>query len=301
MYGPLIIAYLFLGGAAAGALTVVSAWSLALRRSRARNQLAARALAVGASPERIVAAFVALRARVYVVGLAMLAFAMLCLLWDLGSPARALLVFLRPHPTTLTFGAYTLAFELALATLLTIARLTGFPRLRERTFAVLEALCCAGGVATMAYTGVFLMGGAVAFWNTWALVGLFTLSSLSAGLSAVLLIDWLTQGRTPLLRAAKPLQRFHLACLAVEAVFLALFTVAACTNPDASGALALLAAPDMLPTAAIGVVGFGIIAPAALEIYSLTRTDCRTIPAADVTCLTGCLILRAVVIACGVH
>lgn len=291
MYGPLVIAYLFLGGAAAGMLCAMSAWSL---RERSMER-------VGHRSARFAAAFSVLRQRTYLVGFVTLALAMVCLLWDLGSPGKALLVVLRPHPTVLTFGAYTLAVEAALALLLASTHLLGAPRLKKRTLAAIEALCFVGGLATMSYTGVFLLGGGIAFWNTWTLVGLFTFSSLSAGISTVLLIDWLAQGQTVLLRAARPLQKAHLACLAAEGLFLALFVFDAFANPAAAAACELLFSPDMLATASIGVLGFGIAVPAAFEAYSIARTDCRTIPVADVACLLGCLILRYLVIVCGIR
>lgn len=231
----------------------------------------------------------------------MLALAMVCLLWDLGSPEKALLVLLRPHPTVLTFGAYALAIEAMLAITLAAACLLGIPHLKERAYALLEILCCLGGVATMSYTGVFLFSGGIPFWNTWALVGLFTFSSLSAGISTVLLVDWLAQGQTILLRAARPLQKAHLVCLAAESAFLALFAAHAFFDPTAATARNLLLSPDMLATALVGVFGFGIAAPAVFEAYSITRTDCRTIPAIDVACLLGCLTLRYLVIACGIR
>lgn len=291
MYGPLVIAYLFLGGAAAGALFVMAAWSLRVRmaqRTRPRHA-------------RLAAAFDTLRARVYLVGFIMLALAMVCLLWDLGSPDRALLVLLRPHPTVLTFGAYTLAIEAMLALVLASASVLGTPRLKGTTLAALEILCCIGGLATMSYTGVFLLSGGIPFWNTWTLVGLFTFSSLSAGISTVLLVDWIAQGRTALLCAARPLQAAHLACLAAESMFFALFVLAAFADPATAAARGLLLSPDMLATASVGVVGLGMATPAVFEAYSLARTDCRTIPAVDVACLIGCLTLRYLVIACGIR
>lgn len=264
---------------------MVSAWSLSFRREPHSKRLAS--------------AFATLRVRVYAVGFLLLALAMVCLLWDLGLPERALLVFLRPHATVITFGAYTLAVEIILAALLLTAHLPSAINLHGTALTAVEVLCCVGAVCVMAYTGVFLTGGAIAFWNSWALVGLFTFSALSSGVSVVLLIDWFTQGQALLLRAAKPLQKWHLACLAFETAFLALFVGAAFENPAARASVDLLLAPDMLATALVGVGGFGIVLPAALEAYSLTRIDCRTIPVSDVVCLFGGLCLRYVVITCG--
>ena len=113
LYGSLVIAYLFLGGTAAGALFVISAWSLLFRRAQ--------------RPSRLQTAFEALRRRVYIAGVVLLVFAMVCLLWDLGNPGRALLVFLHPHPTVITFGAYTLAIETLVATLLSLVSLSQGP------------------------------------------------------------------------------------------------------------------------------------------------------------------------------
>ncbi|HIR01743.1 MAG TPA: polysulfide reductase NrfD [Candidatus Aveggerthella stercoripullorum] len=287
MYGPLIIAYLFFGGAAAGALFVVCAWSIFFRRTP--------------QPERLADAFATLRRRILGTGVVLLAFAMMCLLWDLGNPERALLVFLHPHPTAITFGAYSLAACAFLAATLFAERFFGKPALRGRARLALELLCCAASLAVMSYTGVFLLQGAIPLWQHWSIVGLFTFSSLSAGVSIVMLIDWFTQGNRLLLRSVKPLQRLHLLCLACETAFLALFVWAACANPNAQNAIALLAAPDMLATAIIGACGMGIALPASMEGYALARTECRTIPVADMLCLTGCLTLRYCVITCGVY
>lgn len=289
MYGPLVITYLFLGGAAAGALFVASTWSLAARRSeRLQNPLFA-------------AAFDTMRKHVYAAGFIMLAFAMACLLWDLGSPQRALLVFLRPRPTVLTFGAFTLSVEAGVTAVLASSSLLGKPRLPKGLFTTLEALCCLGALATMGYTGVFLFESGMPAWSTWTLVALFVFSSLSAGISTVLLIDWVAQGRARLLKAAKPLQKAHLACLAGEGAFFTLFMLHVFDDPSATAAKSLIMQQDMTATIALGVVGFGMAVPAALEAYSLTRAECRTIPAADAACLLGCFILRAVVVACGIR
>ena len=288
LYGSLVIVYLFLGGAAAGALFVMSAWSFAFRRSE--------------NPARLLTAFESLRRRTYTVGFLLLAFAMICLLGDLGNPGRALMVFFLPHPTVITFGAYTLAIEALLAALLLAASLPNSPlALRGRWLDIVEALCCIGALATMAYTGIFLFQGSIPFWNHWSIIVLFVFSSLSSGVSVVLLIDWFTQGQSLLLRATKPLQICHVACLAAEVVFLTLFVNAAFRNPLADASLSLLMEPEMLAIAGVGVIGMGIALPITLETYSITRKECRAIPVSDFICLLGGLCLRYCLITCGVH
>lgn len=232
----------------------------------------------------------------------MLVFAMVCLLWDLGNPGRALLVFLHPHPTVITFGAYTLAIETLVATLLSLVSLSQSPlSLHGRARGTVEILCCVGALATMAYTGVFLFQGGIPFWNHWSIIALFVLSSLSSGVSVVLLIDWVTQGQSLLLRATKPLQLCHIACLIAETVFLAIFSFAAFGNPSANASVNLLMEPNMLAIALVGVMGAGIVAPLTLETYSATHKECRTIPVSDFVCLFGGLCLRYCLIACGAH
>lgn len=287
--GSLVILYLFLGGAAGGALLVMSAWSLAYYRSRNRSF-------------RFRRAFRSLQKAVYVIATLMLICSVLCLVWDLWHPERALLMFTRARPTILTFGAFVLAatglvgFALAASNLLNL-RLVG-----GRARKALEAICCPLAACVMLYTGAFLANNAsVPFWHTWTLLPLFFFSSLSSGISVVLLIDYFVQHQTLLLQAARPLQRVHLVCLALEAVLLALFALHAFETPRAANSLSLLMEQSMLSTAIIGVLGFGLLVPFLLELYSLRRTTCRTIPVSDVVCLMGCLCLRYVIAMCGVH
>lgn len=290
MYGLLAIAYLFLGGAAGGSCLVMAAWSLAFhRRGRQHNH-------------RTRSAFDALLSKVYGIMTFALIGAVLCLVYDLGIPDRALLVLLRPHPTILTFGAFILSGQVAVTALLAAANVFNMHVIGRRARKALEVIAVPLSLATMLYTGVFLASNvSIPFWNTPWLVALFFLSSLSSGISAVLLIDYFTQGQTLLLRAAKPLQKLHLACLVAEAAALALFLRAGALNHSASKSLALLAEPNMLSVGIVGVIVFGIALPFLLESYSLTRRDCRTIPFSDVVCLIGSFCLRWCVIMCGVH
>lgn len=290
MYGILVIAYLFLGGAAGGTFLVMSAWSL-----RLHSRYPFR---TGQMRE----SFRGLKSFVYAAATAALALALVCLLWDLDHPDRALLIFTEARPTVLTFGAFTLSLLLLLGILLTLANLFHVRLLGGRVKRVLELLCIPAAVAVMGYTGVFLYSNiGIPFWHTGTLVGLFFLSALSSGLSVVMLVDYFVQGRTRILRAVKPLQAAHLACLALEAGFLAVFIAHAFATPTAAPSLTALTSPDILPAALIGAVGFGIVVPFLLESYALLRKERRAIPVSDFVCLLGALCLRWSVIVCGVH
>jgi formate-dependent nitrite reductase membrane component NrfD len=293
LFGTLVILYLFLGGAAAGTLFVMSVWSIAFHRADARHEK---------HHYRLQRAFKSLMSRSYVTGLILLVFSILCLIGDLGSPERALSLFLKPHATVITFGSYALLLELLLGILLAAANLFDLALISGRIRKLLEIFCCLCSCAVMVYTGVFLASNAsVPFWNTWTLVALFLFSSLSAGISVVLLTDYFIKSQTLLLRAARPLQKTHLALLLAEALSIAAFLAIVIPNPATHKSVALLMGPDILPTAIIGAVGMGIVAPFVLEIYTLRIKEDRTIPISDVVCLIGGLCLRYITIICGVH
>ncbi len=291
-FGSLVIAYLFLGGASAGAFFVMSVWSLGFHASDtvARHHV------------RLRTAFKALKSRVYTISLIMLAVSLICLVFDLQYPDRALLLFLRPRLTPMTFGAFALAIEALLGLLLALSNVFKIPFLSGGVKRILEILCAICSIAVMGYTGVLLASQeAVALWHEWSLVALFFFSALSSGVSAVLLIDYFIQGQTLLLRAARPLQKAHLVCLALEGTSLAIFAHAILSKPAAANSVALLMEPGMLSTAVVGIVGMGILVPFLLELNSLMHKECRTIPVSDVICLIGSFCLRYCVVLCGVH
>lgn len=289
MFGTLLIAYLFLGGTAAGILFVMSCWSLAFQQSKTQHST------------RMLFTFETLRKRCYALGFVLLTASMLCLFWDLGSPERALLLFLMPHVTFVTLGAFCLTAELAIGLILTLSHWIGVPRLNRSFTTVLETACALLACVIMAYTGAFLASGSVPLWDTWTLIALFVFSSFSSGVSATLLVDWFTQSQTVPLRTVKPLQKIHVAALIGEATAMAAFIYAAVTNSAASTAISLLIKPDMLSNALIGAIGMGICVPLIAETYSLSHKETRSLPAADVACLMGGLIMRYVVVTCGVH
>lgn len=285
-----VIAYLFFGGAAGGVYFTMAIWSLSFHRKDARHS------------HNLRQAFKTLLSRTYAIALVLLAVSMACLMGDLLYPERALLIFLRPHASLLTFGAFSLAAQLLVGLVLAIANAFDVKAISGKARKHLEAASVFLSAAIMTYTGLFLASHAsVPFWNTPWLVALFLFSSLSSGLSVVLLAECFAQGQSILLRSAKPLQKIHLACLAFEAASLALFLQNSFSNPHAANSIALLTEPNMLATGTVGVVAFGIVVPFLLEAYSLTRKECRAIPFSDVICLIGGFLLRYCIIMCGAH
>ena len=290
LYGTLVIAYLFLGGAAGGTFLVMASWSLVLHRSYPHRSALVRR------------DFRLLRGRIYALATATLAAAMLCLLWDLDYPERALMIFMAARPTVLTFGACVLTGLLIVGALLVLANLFHLRFFTGAFKRMLEVVCASLAIAVMGYTGVFLYSNVgISFWHTPLLVGLFFCSALSSGLSTTMLADYFSHAEAKLVHAVRPLQKCHLACLAAELLFMIAFVATAWTNLQSAGAIAALLSPEVLSTALVGALGLGIAVPAALESYALLRKEQRAIPVSDFVCLIGALCLRWTVIVCGVH
>lgn len=291
MFSELIITYLFLGGASGGTFLVISLWSLIFHSSEHRLH-----------NRRLRLAFRTMKRVVYPVAFIMLLVSLACLFFDLKMPDKALLLFLRPRLTPLTFGAFALAAEALVGGLLVIANVLR-PRWATGTVkTVLEAVCVVTSLAVIVYTAVYLYAQkAVALWDSPWLIPLFLCSSTSAGISTVLLCNWFVEGKTLLLRATRPLQRTHLIILAAEAVSLIAYCLSVASSTPEGRPLMLFSDPVLLQTLLLGTVDMGIAVPFALESYTLARRPWRAIPVSDVVCLIGGFCLRWCLIMGGTH
>lgn len=291
MYSELVIIYLFLGGASGGAFFVMSLWSLVFHHSERHLH-----------DRRLRLAFRVMKRIVYVVALLLLLISMGCLFADLRVPSNALLLLTQPQATPLNFGFFVLTALACVGSALVVANSLRPRRLTGRIKATLEIVCIIASCAAMIYTAVYLFNQkAVALWNSPWLIALFLFSSVSSGVSIVLLCNWFAQGRTLLLRAARPLQRVHIGVLLLEGVAFALYAAAVLANPDTATSLALFRNPALWQTALIGALGMGIVAPLILETYALTCKQWRAIPVSDVICLVGGFCLRWCLIMGGAH
>lgn len=284
-----IVTYLFLGGASGGVLLASSIWSLAFRHRR-----------VAASARRRLA-FATFYQRCMLLGSLAVLTSILLLFWDLGRADRVLMLVFTSTPNLLTLGAVSLGVLLVAAAVLAAVLTFRIP-LPGAARTVVEVVCAASAVVVIFYTGLYLYSmEAVPFWHTPALVATFVFSSLSTGTSLMLLVAYFTRDQAQLLGAVAPLQRLHVACIALEATSLAFFLHAAVENPEAGRSLALLTEPQMLSTAVVGVGVMALAVPFGAELYSLSRHCNRSLPAADVVCLTGGFLLRFCIVACGAH
>ena len=300
MFSTLVIGYLFLGGAGAGALVVLCLLECANARRRfgfaeGRTRLgltfAGRAMEplrtvavtgpraagsrLGSRPRSadrprsggfsLVSAFalpVEFFARAWVVCAVVLALGVLCLAADLGRLDRVAALVLHPQPTAMTVGAYALAAGLAVAVAFAAgSNLDGLLPTPSLVYALSAAGVLAGFVV-MAYTGVLLASlDSVLFWKTWLLPAVFVLSSLSCGVALAFAAAAFTQTRQNLVRALANLAAVDGALIALEAAALAALVAWGLSGEGTRASAQALVAGDLAPVFWGAVAALGMAAP----------------------------------------
>ncbi len=254
MFDALVIAYLFLGGtgAALGGLLGLLTLGQVLGLGESGRGQHLNGLSSG-QHRRFFGFGNVLAAAVCLLGA-------VCLLFDMERPDKVLVLLTSPNTSLVAMGAYSLGAVLLLSAL------AGVLHLHRRTLppAAGALLCAAQLVAacvTMTYTALLLMGfRTVAFFQTWALVGLFFCSSASCGLALATL--------TGMVLRVFPLERGHERTAAAEAalsllegLFLVLFMIHA--HYAAPQAFAQLATGPLAWAFWTVVVGCGVASPVA--------------------------------------
>ena len=118
----------------------------------------------------------------------MLGVAALFLLLDLGRPQLFWLLFVRPTGSLLSLGAFLLSATLLVALLL-LVDVAVRPLVGSKARKATEVVLCALSLGVMVYTGLYMACmESVPLWNNPALPVLFAFSSLSSGLSCVLVL-----------------------------------------------------------------------------------------------------------------
>ena len=298
-----IVMYLFLGGATGGLLLLCSVYSAVFYRRK------------GATPEEVFA-FERYSARSYLVAFILALASSACLVFDLGSPMKVLVLFLHPTKTVISFGAYILAATiLVLAFLCFLAYLT--PRATTRVLRlhrvgkVLAVFC---SVALMSYTGVFLARlDSVPLWSTPLTVVLFVLSALSAGSALSSLVQTLSLSEAGI-SAPDAISHhvWHAGIIGAEILTLVAFIVQAFfrTQVAVQRSIQLVLGGPLLGWLAGGVLVLGLLVPLVAEIALvrarrnrsvLVGSDARFCIPADLACLLGSFLLRYCLIAAGLH
>jgi formate-dependent nitrite reductase membrane component NrfD len=281
-WGWLIVAYLFLAGAGAGAFLAAAA---------------GKYLAPGWSDEFSKAASV-VSGPMVIVGTACLVFDLEAGLWQPWRQAYLMSNF----TSMITWGVVVLSLFIPIALLyaLMLNRLTFIGRDYRRHLPKVEALGCVFALATAGYTGVLIavINGAP-FWNTPALPVLFLTSAISTGLAAAMTAAAVSMGA----KALKHLGNFalaHLVFLGIEIVVLLLFVFISLT-----GSAEAAASASMMLTGALSpyfwgcVVALGLLVPlgvSILEYFEIGKTPVAAVLLSDGLTLFGGISLRAVII-----
>lgn len=256
MTSSLIIAYLFLGGAGAGMLFVLSAMSLLAPRLVLDPDGFGRVRPDG------------MHVRLYGLGFCVAAVicvvAALCLVFDMARPDAILSLMFNPNPSVVTIGAYALGLCILLGAVLAAFWLAASGP-RTAVCRVVSALALVASLVVMTYTGLLLgiIPHAV-FWQSPLVVVLFVVSSLSCGIALVMMA--MTVFRLlPFFRfTVRRLFAVDAVLIVFEALALAAFvTWAYQAVPEACDAL--VRGPLAIVFWA-GLVGVGLTAPLLMEV-----------------------------------
>lgn len=294
MLGDLAIAYLFLGGAGAGALVVCCLTDLLWLKEPFGRERVPRGLSRW-PVERLVGLSM-------LAGLLMVAAGAVCLTFDLGRVDRVISLLLSPPASLMNWGSWALVALIALSCFAVAVRFLAIPAIGRGAMIAVEAAAVPVAVFVMAYTGFLLqtLYGA-RFWGLWPVVALFVLSSLSCGIAVPVLLQAVV-GKDEFTDAlAQTLLKVDVPVIVLEvAVAVALLVLAGGSNHP--GIQASFASLVQGPAAAWWWAGFavcGLALPFACEAASLaTRVPegaLRLAVAAAIFVLIGGVSLRVAI------
>ena len=304
MFGPLVIAYLFLGGAGAGACVVVSIVGLLVPSAELASSETQRIEAPG-EYRRLLVPVLAVAAAAVIVGV-------FCLLADLGNAQAALGVFAAGVASWANVGVVALVACVAVS-LLQLALLELVPGALLLTLRLLQTLGVVFGFLAAAYTGLLLMDmSGVPLWSTPWLAVLFALSACSCGF-AIFAASAVLSGAWDYFAGA--LARFaaaDMALVALEGIALACFVLLR-DGGDGVAAAAVASSVSELLTGDLsvafwmGAVFAGLVVPFASEVLMVHFDEtpayhlCAHVLVTAAFALAGALCLRYCVVMAGAH
>lgn len=228
MFNDLVVAYMFLGGTAAGACCVYCFLAL----SFARQGMDARIGSWAGIAHRRFFGFGFLIAAAISLGGAF------CLLGDMRRPEEVLTLVISPTFSVSSIGAYALAALILVAVVLGLLWL-GLLKMPPIVSNAVYVLGIALSVVTMTYTALLLMAfpGSPLFRSAW-LIPLFMLSSLSCGCSLVVLLALSTRTWESMERALARTRTLDMVLIVLEAaVLLAFMLVVSGIAPESASSL----------------------------------------------------------------
>lgn len=312
MLSALVVTYLFLGGAGAGACFVLAALGLFVPKgdvcaADTRFLRTARFL-----PHRPSASFFIVG---YTAALLALTIGSVCLVADLGRADRIAFLFVSPVFTLLNAGTWSIACCLVLIGFM-LAAWGSVLRCSVAFVKILQAALLGVSLFVMVYTGMLLSSlAAVPLWHSAWVPVLFVLSALSCGIALVIAAEQVTGRASSFCGVMRSLVRFDAVVIVLETA--ALVALVALVFADAQGVTAtqtLAAQATSLDVLLNGrfswvfwavFVAVGLFVPFCAEVAALTRVSglMRPVPSFCVSAcvLSGGFALRACIVWAGVH
>lgn len=307
----LVVTYLFLGGAGAGACFVLGMLGLLVPRDEicAVDSRPVRRLRF--SPRRPYASFFVVG---YTAALMALAVGAVCLMADLGRADRIVLLFVNPTPTLINAGTWAIACSVALVCAL-LAAWGSVLRCPVFALRIMQAASVGVALFVMFYTGLLLSSiAAVPLWNSVWIPVLFVLSAFSCGIALVTAAAQVSSTAAPFRRAMRALVSIDAVAIVFEAAALAALVAFAAADVQQAANQTLAAEAASVGALVQGdaawafwglLVAAGLFVPLCLEAAFLSRSSGSMRPASSF-CTAACVLvggfaLRACIVWAGVH
>jgi len=292
-WGWPIAAYLFLAGVGAGAY----AWGALGELTGALGDVAPRVGVMLGFPLLLIGTF-------FLIG-------------DLGVKPRALNAFLSPRTSWIARGTWIISIFMVLSLIHAAGWVwpLGFLAEAEGLRQFLSGLTLIFAILTMVYTGVLLGASRpIAIWSTAMLPALFLVSALSTGLMAVALGTVLVgMAGTPVAEATLVrMAGLDILAIVAEMLVIVFYVQAAHATPESRASRELLLRGRVAVPFWVGVIGVGLTVPLIIQVFEYTSGETAAgallsnqaalmAVVASLLGLLGGLLLRYVVLACGVR
>lgn len=234
----LIAIYLFLGGVGGGAYTIA-----------AINSFVGKVM----EPATIVGLWISFPA---------LIIGSVCLMADLGKPAKAVLAGMKPGTSWIARGVWIISIFMIIAMVHTWLAVAG--NTSAGTLKIVAAIGILFAVGTMAYTGILLgTSKGMSFWRSGAVPVVFVISATVTGHFAILLGVVLT-GAAASLEMLRLMATEAAILVVLEVLAIAFFLQSAWKQPDPREAVERLLSNS---TFVVGYVLGGLLAPLVIMLY----------------------------------
>lgn len=254
MFNMYIVWYLFLAGTGSGAYALAALFSFIGRRFNRDDLREYRIISGGG----------------FWLGPLLVAFSAVFLIFDLGSPEKAISIFLTPKLSILNVGSWALLLFCLLACFSLFLHTSERVEVARSVLSVVEVLTLLAALAVMTYTGVLVSSfKAVPFLYSPLVIILFIISSFSAGAAIITLYGFFNQHRKAMRYGLPVISRIDVACIAFEVIVLTgLFIQKTIESEIAQSSVQNILFGEGFLVFWVCLVGLGIALPVILTFIS---------------------------------